>query len=67
MGFTVEAAHFDHELRGAESRRDAAFVAELCAKLSVPLHAGSGDVAAFARQEGLGVESAARTMRYAFL
>lgn len=67
MGFTVGAAHFDHELRGAESRRDAAFVAELCAKLSVPLHAGSGDVAAFARQEGLGVESAARTMRYAFL
>ena len=33
LGITVEAAHFNHHLRGAESDRDEAFVRELCASL----------------------------------
>ena len=29
LDFTLSAAHFDHQLRGEESRRDADFVAQL--------------------------------------
>ena len=64
---TVEAAHFNHCLRGAESERDEAFVRELCGKLGIEAHFGRGDVAAFAVQMGLGTEDAARRLRYAFL
>jgi len=38
LGITVEAVHFNHHLRGAESDRDEAFVRALCAKLDVALH-----------------------------
>ena len=31
LDFTLSAAHFDHQLRGEESRRDAAFVAQFVA------------------------------------
>lgn len=63
----VIAAHFNHQLRGAEADRDEAFVREMCAKWSIPLTAGRGDVRAFAQREGLSLEEAARTLRYAFL
>mgnify|MGYP000573358748 CR=1 FL=1 len=46
LGIRVEAAHFNHHLRGAESDRDEAFVRQLCASLGVPLHTGGGDVQA---------------------
>ena len=64
---TVEGAHFNHCLRGAESERDEAFVRELCGKLGIEAHFGRGDVAAFAVQMRLGTEDAARRLRYAFL
>lgn len=64
---TVLAAHYDHNLRGEESRRDAEFVARQCAELGVPLTTGSGDVAAQANETGRGIEETARTMRYDFL
>ena len=35
-GFRVSAAHYNHSLRGAESDRDAAFVAEWCALRGIP-------------------------------
>ncbi|MFQ7854934.1 MAG: hypothetical protein ACLRIS_07230 [Flavonifractor plautii] len=35
-GFRVAAAHYNHNLRGAESDRDAAFVAEWCAGQDIP-------------------------------
>ena len=66
-GFRVACAHFDHRLRGEESTRDAAFVAALCERLGVPVHLGSGDVAAYAREKRQNLEEAARTLRYAFL
>ena len=64
---SVVCAHFNHGLRGAESDRDEAFVKELCAGLGVPCVTGCGDVSAFAAEHGLGIEDAARTLRYAFL
>ena len=80
LDFTLSAAHFDHQLRGEESRRDADFVAQFVALCcgpqrlpdgsqlpAVPLFSGSGDVSAQAAQMGIGTEEAARQMRYAFL
>ena len=64
---TVLAAHYDHQLRGAESRRDADFVRTWCASRGIPLTMGTGDVAARAAQTGRGIEETARDMRYAFL
>lgn len=67
LGFRVECAHFDHMLRGAESRRDAAFAAEWCWERGIPFHPGQGDVGAYAAERHLGMEEAARELRYAFL
>ncbi|MCD7843665.1 MAG: tRNA(Ile)-lysidine synthetase, partial [Clostridiales bacterium] len=44
LGFSVIAAHFNHNLRGAESDGDESFVSEQCRGMGVPLHIGSGDV-----------------------
>ena len=67
LGFRLECAHYNHLLRGEESDRDAAFAAAWCADRGLTLHAGSGDVSAYASQHHLGVEEAARHLRYAFL
>lgn len=66
-GFTVYAAHYNHHLRGEESERDAAFVAQWCEEHHIPCTIGVGDVADQAAQLGQGVEETARQMRYAFL
>ena len=63
LGITVEAAHFNHHLRGGESDRDAQFVKQLCDRLEIPLHAGGGQVRAGKK----GLEAAARDARYGFL
>lgn len=66
-GFSVACAHFDHRLRGAESERDRKFVEDWCKKTGVPCHVGEGDVRAYAEENSLGIEEAARELRYAFL
>ena len=66
-GFRVAAAHYDHRLRGEESARDAAFVAEWCALRGIPCIVEAGDVGREAELRGLGVEETARQMRYEFL
>ena len=66
QGFRVEAAHYDHRLRPT-AQRDEDFVRELCQRLGVSLTVGSGDVAAYSREQGLSLEEAARTLRYRFL
>ena len=63
LEITLEAAHFNHHLRGEESDRDEAFVAELCDRYDIPLHRGGGQVVPGKK----GLEAAARDARYAFL
>ena len=63
LGITLEAAHFNHNLRGEESLRDETFVRELCARYEIPLHVASGEI----RSGKKGLEAAARDARYAFL
>lgn len=63
LGITLEAAHFNHHLRGAESDRDEAFVTDFCRRYDIPLHLGSGRIVPGKK----GLEAAARDARYAFL
>ena len=63
LGITLEAAHFNHNLRGEESLRDETFVRELCTRYDIPFHVASGEI----RPEKKGLEAAARDARYAFL
>ena len=63
LGFSLEAAHFNHHLRGGESDRDEAFVRSFCDRYDIPLHLGGGDI----KPGKKGLEAAARDARYAFL
>lgn len=63
LGITLEAAHFNHNLRGEESLRDETFVRELCTRYEIPLHVASGEI----HPGKKGLEAAARDARYAFL
>ena len=63
LGITLEAAHFNHHLRGEESNRDEAFVKAFCYRYDIPLHLGGGEV----KPGKKGLEAAAREARYAFL
>ena len=67
LGISVFAAHYNHSLRGEESERDCAFVSAFCEEHQIPLRSEKGDVAAYAASHALGIEEAARTLRYAFL
>ena len=62
LGFSLEAAHFNHHLRAEESDRDEAFVRGLCGRYDIPLTVGQGRVIPGAK----GLEAAARDARYAF-
>lgn len=66
-GFTLQCAHFNHNLRGEESLRDEDFVRARCLEWGIPFHCGRGDVAGQAVQTGRGIEETARELRYAFL
>ncbi len=62
LGIKLEAAHFNHRLRGEESDRDEAFVQALCHRFDIPLSQGGGRVTPGPK----GLEAAAREARYAF-
>ena len=59
----VSAAHFNHQLRGAESDRDAEFVKDFCSRYEIPLHLEAEQVIPGKK----GLEAAARDARYRFL
>ena len=62
LDITLEAAHFNHGLRGPESDRDEAFVRAVCSGYGITCHVGSGEV----KPGKKGLEAAARAARYAF-
>jgi tRNA(Ile)-lysidine synthase len=69
----VVAAHLNHQLRGAASDADEAFVAALCDRLKaegctrLAFRSERLDVARRAREAGANLESEARRLRYAWL
>ena len=67
LGIAVAAAHFSHGLRPESALAERELCQRLCDRLGVPLFCGQGDTPAFAQQQGLGSEEAARLLRRAFL
>lgn len=65
--YPVAAAHFHHGLRGAEADRDLDFVRGFCERKNIPFISEKGDTAGYAASRHLGMEEAARVLRYAFL
>ncbi len=63
----LHVAHLNHRLRAAESEADAEAVARLAREWDVPATIESLDVSAWAREQRLGLEEAARIARYRFL
>jgi tRNA(Ile)-lysidine synthase len=63
---TLGIAHLNHDLRGAESQRDEAFVKELAQKLGLPFFCKTMDILGLAKKEHLSIEEAGRNARYAF-
>ena len=59
-----EALHCNFHLRGEESQRDEDFCRQLCQRLGLPLHVRHFDTQAYARTHGIGIEMAARRLRY---
>src|SRR5919108_3943031 len=65
-GYHAIVAHFNHKLR-PDADADANIVEQTAARLNLASVIESGDVRAYADQEKLSIEEAARTMRYRFL
>jgi tRNA(Ile)-lysidine synthase len=63
----LHVAHLNHQLRGAESARDAAYVEQIANTWGLPITIAAIDVLALARSEQLSLEEAARIARYRFL
>lgn len=59
--------HFNHKIRGADAERDARFTEALANSLGIRFRYGEEDVPRYAGEQALGLEEAARTVRYAFL
>jgi tRNA(Ile)-lysidine synthase len=66
LGIDLSVAHVNHRLRGAASDGDAAFVADLARRLTLPFTVRDLDIAA-CRSPGESLEMAARRARYAAL
>ena len=67
LGLDLGVAHFDHGLRGEDSRADADFVADLARRLGLPCHQGRGQVRDAARRDQVSLQMAARKLRLQFL
>jgi tRNA(Ile)-lysidine synthase len=65
-GYSIIVAHFDHQLR-AESSEDARMVEKTASRLMLNCRIGGADVRAYAEQEKLSLEEAARNLRYHFM
>ena len=67
LGLDLGLAHFDHGLRGEDSRADAGFVNDLARRLGLPCHQGRGQVRDAARRDKVSLQMAARKLRLQFL
>ncbi len=65
-GYRVIVAHFNHKLR-PDADADANVVQQTAARLNLVSIIESGDVRAYADEQKLSIEEAARNMRYSFL
>jgi tRNA(Ile)-lysidine synthase len=66
LGIVLSVVHFNHKLRGAESDSDEQFVRELTVAHELKFICDIGDVRAQAAKKKVGLETAARELRYKF-
>ena len=66
LDFSLVVAHVDHGLRPEEAEAEARLVQEAAQGLGLACECGRVDVAAYAREQGLSREHAARDLRYGF-
>src|SRR5216684_2831951 len=66
LGIILCVVHFNHKLRGAESKADQEFVAGLAREHGLEFSAASGDATQLAAEQRSGLEAAARELRYGF-
>ncbi|MCI8453376.1 MAG: tRNA lysidine(34) synthetase TilS [Lachnospiraceae bacterium] len=67
LGIRLAAFHLNHGIRGDEAYQDEEYVRELCKRLAIPLKTERQDVARYAKERGMSVEEAGRSLRYACL
>jgi tRNA(Ile)-lysidine synthase len=65
-GYRLIVAHFNHNLR-PESEEEAQSVEKTAAQFKIRFVTDSKDVRAYAKEQGLSIEEAARNLRYQFL
>ena len=63
-GFRIELAHMNFQLRGEESARDAQFVEDFAKQRNLVCHIKRVDTQSFMQQHNMGVQEAARVLRY---
>jgi tRNA(Ile)-lysidine synthase len=61
----IEAAHFNHQLRGEGSVEDEKYCQQICKQLGVQIHVAGADARDHATTTGVSIETAARDLRYA--
>ena len=66
MGAKCSIAHANFQLRGDESNRDERFVQAFATKMDMPFLTKRFDTLAFAEQYKMGIQQAAREIRYAW-
>lgn len=64
LAFSILVVHIEHGIRGEESVEDARFVEALCQRLQVPCRTYTVDVPTYAKEQRMGLEEAARELRY---
>ncbi len=62
--FPIISVHINHKIRGVEADEDEEFSQKFCESLGVPFISRSYDVPKIAATRGLGLEEAARDLRY---
>jgi len=67
LGIVMVVAHFNHQLRGGESDADERFVVDLASEHDLQFFAGRADVRLHSIAKKLGLEHAARDLRYRWL
>lgn len=66
-GFTLYAAHLNHQIRGTAAHKDALYAMDLCAELGIRYFVKSLDVPTYCKEKKLTLEEGARILRYEML
>ena len=67
FGIRLHVASLHHGIRGQAAQDDLDFVQQIAERWQIPYTLGRADVPRLAREQGIGIEAAARQARYDFL